>query len=96
MPSAAANDVFRVAAPRVDPVDATGAGDSFDAGFLAARLAGEDLAGALALGCACGALSSASPSESGVELTKAKCRHISAAQTSAARRKPEKIWRRIG
>ena len=42
---------------RVDPVDATGAGDSFDAGFLAARLAGEDLAGALALGCACGALS---------------------------------------
>jgi ribokinase len=50
-------DVVRVAAPPVDPVDATGAGDSFDAGFLAARLAGEDLAGALALGCACGALS---------------------------------------
>jgi ribokinase len=40
-----------------DPVDATGAGDSFDAGFIAARLAGEGLAGALALGCACGALS---------------------------------------
>ena len=36
---------LRVAAPRVDPVDATGAGDSFDAGFIAARLAGEDLAG---------------------------------------------------
>jgi sugar/nucleoside kinase (ribokinase family) len=50
-------DVVRVAAPAVDPVDATGAGDSFDAGFLAARLAGEALAGALALGCACGALS---------------------------------------
>jgi ribokinase len=50
-------DVVRVAAPAVDPVDATGAGDSFDAGFLAARLAGEGLAGALALGCACGALS---------------------------------------
>jgi sugar/nucleoside kinase (ribokinase family) len=48
---------LHVAAPRVDPVDATGAGDSFDAGFIAARLAGEDLAAALALGCACGALS---------------------------------------
>jgi ribokinase len=58
VPSEAADrDVVRVAAPPVDPVDATGAGDSFDAGFLAARLAGEDLAGALALGCACGALS---------------------------------------
>ena len=49
--------VARRCAPRVEPVDATGAGDSFDAGFLAARLAGEGLAGALALGCACGALS---------------------------------------
>ena len=35
---------MRAAAPRVDTVDATGAGDSFDAGFLAARLAGEELA----------------------------------------------------
>ena len=51
------DDFVRVAAPRVKPVDATGAGDSFDAGFIAARLAGEGLAGALALGCACGALS---------------------------------------
>jgi ribokinase len=57
-PSATSGDgVLRAAAPRVEPVDATGAGDSFDAGFLAARLAGEDLGAALALGCACGALS---------------------------------------
>jgi ribokinase len=47
----------RVPAPRVEAVDATGAGDSFDAGFLSARLAGEDLEDALALACACGALS---------------------------------------
>jgi sugar/nucleoside kinase (ribokinase family) len=55
----AVNDgaVAHVPAPRVDPVDATGAGDSFDVGFLAARLAGEDLEDALTLACACGALS---------------------------------------
>ena len=51
------DDVIRVAAPVVEPVDATGAGDSFDAGFIAARLAGDGLAAALGLGCACGALS---------------------------------------
>ena len=42
-------------------VDATGAGDSFDAGFLAAWLAGEPVADALALACACGALSTRAP-----------------------------------
>jgi sugar/nucleoside kinase (ribokinase family) len=42
-------------------VDATGAGDSFDAGFLAAWLAGEPPADALALACACGAHSTRSP-----------------------------------
>jgi sugar/nucleoside kinase (ribokinase family) len=39
------------------PVDTVGAGDSFDAGFLAALLRGEDAERALALGCVCGALS---------------------------------------
>ena len=42
---------------RVESVDATGAGDSFDAGFLAAWLGGADVGEALALACACGALS---------------------------------------
>jgi sugar/nucleoside kinase (ribokinase family) len=41
----------------VDAVDATGAGDSFDAGFLAGRLTGLDLEQSLRLACACGALS---------------------------------------
>ncbi|MEY9907270.1 sugar/nucleoside kinase (ribokinase family) [Catenulispora sp. MAP12-49] len=41
----------------VDPVDTVGAGDSFDAGFLAGLLSTGDLDLALALGCACGALS---------------------------------------
>jgi sugar/nucleoside kinase (ribokinase family) len=44
-------------APAVEVVDATGAGDCFDAGFLAGRAAGLDLHAALALACACGALS---------------------------------------
>ena len=42
---------------RVEVVDTTGAGDSFDAGFLAARLGGEPLERCLALANACGALS---------------------------------------
>jgi ribokinase len=51
------SEITRVPAPRVNAVESTGAGDSFDAGFLAARRLGEDLEGALALACACGALS---------------------------------------
>ncbi len=47
---------FRVAA-----VDATGAGDTFDAGFVVARLLGRSLQEALALGNACGALSTLAP-----------------------------------
>ena len=46
-----------VRAPAVEAVDTTGAGDAFDAGFLAARAAGMELAEALSLACSCGALS---------------------------------------
>jgi sugar/nucleoside kinase (ribokinase family) len=49
--------VVRVPALRVDPLDTTGAGDSFDAGFLRAWLDGSDLEDCLALGVVCGALS---------------------------------------
>jgi sugar/nucleoside kinase (ribokinase family) len=51
--------VVRVQPPRglVETVDAVGAGDTFDAGLLAGLLAGEPLEDALALACACGALS---------------------------------------
>ncbi|MDX6547366.1 MAG: hypothetical protein QOG33_916, partial [Gaiellales bacterium] len=44
-------------APSVDVVDATGAGDSFDAGFIAGLLAGRELQQCLRLACVCGALS---------------------------------------
>jgi sugar/nucleoside kinase (ribokinase family) len=41
----------------VEPVDAVGAGDSFDAGLLTGLLSGWPIERALSLGCACGALS---------------------------------------
>jgi sugar/nucleoside kinase (ribokinase family) len=49
--------VVRIAAPTVAPIDTTGAGDTFNAGFLAARLGGRDLAASLRLAVACGSLS---------------------------------------
>ena len=45
------------AAPVDAMVDAVGAGDAFDAGFIRARLDGRDAASAAAFACACGALS---------------------------------------
>ena len=47
----------RLPALPVEPVDTTGAGDSFDAGFLAGWLGGRPLEACLALGVACGSLS---------------------------------------
>ena len=47
--------VRTVHAPSVDLVDATGAGDAFDAGLLAAWLTGADPESALRAGCAAGA-----------------------------------------
>jgi sugar/nucleoside kinase (ribokinase family) len=49
--------VLEVPAYRVEPVDTTGAGDSFNAGFLHLWLQGAALADCLRLGAACGALS---------------------------------------
>jgi sugar/nucleoside kinase (ribokinase family) len=48
---------LRVPAPDMDVVDATGAGDAFDAGLLHALLAGEPPERQLALAVACGSLS---------------------------------------
>jgi sugar/nucleoside kinase (ribokinase family) len=48
---------LEAAAPAVRTLDATGAGDSFDAGFIAGLLAGRTAEQCLRLACACGALS---------------------------------------
>lgn len=49
--------LVRAPAFAIEPVDTTGAGDSFNAGFLHAWLRKEPLEAALRLGAACGALS---------------------------------------
>ena len=49
--------LVRAPALRVDVVDTVGAGDSFDAGFIAGAQAGRSLEDSLALACACGSLS---------------------------------------
>ena len=48
---------YRTPALPVDPVDTTGAGDSFDAGFLFANLKNQDLKTCMKTGTICGSLS---------------------------------------
>lgn len=56
--ASASGELVRAASPvGTEPVDTVGAGDSFDAGVLAGLLSGSNIERALALGCACGALS---------------------------------------
>ncbi|WP_250007542.1 carbohydrate kinase family protein [Actinoplanes sp. M2I2] len=63
-----------VAAHPVTPVDTVGAGDSFNAGFLAGRLGGLDLAGSLRLAAACGALSTRAAGGTAAQPTLAEAR----------------------
>ena len=50
-----AGQTFRARAPAITPVDTTGAGDAYIAGFLAARLNGADVPKAMAAGHTCAA-----------------------------------------
>jgi sugar/nucleoside kinase (ribokinase family) len=68
----------RVSVPPLEPVDATGAGDCFNAGLIAGLLQGLDLPGAAALGCAAGALSTRAPGGTG------SCPDLPSAQALAA------------
>ncbi len=49
--------LVHVGAPPADPVDTVGAGDSFNAGLLAARLRGLTLRASMRVAAACGSLS---------------------------------------
>jgi ribokinase len=53
----AGDETARAPSLPLDVVDTTGAGDSFDAGFVYGYLAGWDLVRTLRLGCVCGSLS---------------------------------------
>lgn len=64
--------------PLVTPVDTVGAGDGFDAGFLAGWLTSHDLAEALAWGCACGALSTRAAGGNTAQATAAEARSVAA------------------
>jgi sugar/nucleoside kinase (ribokinase family) len=69
----------RVSLPPVTPADTTGAGDCFNAGLIAGLLDGLDLAGAAALGCAAGALSTAAPGGTASAPSRATAAELAAA-----------------
>ena len=58
-----------VSAPEIEPVDPTGAGDCFNAGFLHAWLRGKPLKDALRLGVACGSFSTRALGGTGAQPT---------------------------
>jgi sugar/nucleoside kinase (ribokinase family) len=71
-------ELVRAAPPgqAIDPVDAVGAGDAFDAGLLCALLGGQPLDGALAFACACGTLSMRAGGGTAAQPTLAEARAV--------------------
>lgn len=63
------DELVRVSGPPLAAKDAIGAGDNFDAGFLAGRLTGLGLRDSLALAVACGGLSTQGAGGTGVTIT---------------------------
>ena len=72
--------LIHVPAPAIEVLDTTGAGDSFDAGFLHAWLGGAGLAESLRLGAACGALSTRGLGGTARQADLAEARALLAAQ----------------
>jgi sugar/nucleoside kinase (ribokinase family) len=77
-PAGGEGELVRAAPPErvVDPVDAVGAGDAFDAGLLFALLGGQRLGVALAFACACGTLSMRAGGGTAAQPTLAEARAV--------------------
>ena len=77
-PAGGEGRLVRAAPPEraVDPVDAVGAGDAFDAGLLCALLGGQPLDVALAFACACGTLSMRAAGGTAAQPTLAEARAV--------------------
>jgi sugar/nucleoside kinase (ribokinase family) len=73
----------RVSLPAVTAVDATGAGDCFNAGLIAGFLDGLSLAEATALGCAAGALSTGAPGGTAAAPSRAAAAELAAGVTAS-------------
>ena len=82
--AARAGEVLKVPGIPREVVDTTGAGDSFDAGFLAGFLAGEPLERCLMLGNACGALSTRSTGGTSGQATMAEALQLVEEQGASA------------
>lgn len=63
------SEIVHADPPRVNVVDTTGAGDSFDAGFVYGYLAGQPLQQVLRFACACGSLSTRAAGGTGAQAT---------------------------
>jgi sugar/nucleoside kinase (ribokinase family) len=73
-----------ISLPAVEPVDTTGAGDCFNAGFISGLLDGLDLPRAVALGCAVGALSTAAVGGTGAAVDRVAAEALAAQATVTA------------
>jgi sugar/nucleoside kinase (ribokinase family) len=72
--------LVEVTAFPVEPVDTTGAGDSFDAGFLVAWLAGLSITESLRWGSACGSLSTRASGGTGHQADRAEVERLLSAR----------------
>jgi sugar/nucleoside kinase (ribokinase family) len=76
-------EIVRVSAFPVTPLDTTGAGDTFNAGFLHVWLSGSDVRSAMRFGAACGALSTLGLGGTANQPTEAQAREFMAGAAAA-------------